>query len=216
MTKSQAVSQGRKFTQVIRGATAIFLRDGYAGASVDDIAQAAHVSKATLYSYFPDKSRMFHEAMQAEAARLNGSFTLDIPDDLPPRQAIPLMTAQIAEWLADPDRVRLYRVHVAEARRFAALSGSFHDRVLHIVHDAIRPYLVRWVQSGHLCIEDTRIAAQQLIALAGTGLMDSLLRDRENFPSGSDIQTISQSAAHLFLRAALPAQNELLLSAGSR
>ncbi|GGF55207.1 TetR family transcriptional regulator [Paracoccus acridae] len=216
MSKSQAVSQGRKFSQVIRGATAIFLRDGYAGASVDDIARAANVSKATLYSYFPDKSRMFQEAMRAEADRLDGGFTLDIPDDLHPRQAIPLMTARIAEWLADPDRVRLYRIHVAEARRFAALSANFHDRVLHIVHDAIRPYLVRWVQSGQLCIEDTRIAAEQLIALASAGLMDALLRDRQNFPSNSDIQAISQSAAHLFLKAALPAPAELLLSAGSR
>lgn len=28
----------------------VFFRDGYTGASVDDIAEAARVSKATLYS----------------------------------------------------------------------------------------------------------------------------------------------------------------------
>ena len=102
MTKSQSVSPGRKFDQVVRGAAAIFLRDGFAGASVDDIARAARVSKATLYSYFPDKSHMFQEAMRTETMRLDGSFALDIPADLDPGQAIPVIMAQIAEWLADP------------------------------------------------------------------------------------------------------------------
>lgn len=42
------VTRGRKFLQVIQGARAIFLRDGFAGATVDDIAREAGVSKATL------------------------------------------------------------------------------------------------------------------------------------------------------------------------
>ncbi len=50
------VKRGRKFDQVLQGAREIFMSDGFEGASVDDIARAAGVSKATLYSYFPDNS----------------------------------------------------------------------------------------------------------------------------------------------------------------
>ncbi len=46
----QDIRRGRKFEQVLAGARDIFLRDGFDGASVDDIARAAGVSKATLYS----------------------------------------------------------------------------------------------------------------------------------------------------------------------
>lgn len=214
MAKSQAVSQGRKFDQVVRGATAIFLRDGYAGASVDDIAEAAQVSKATLYSYFPDKPHMFQEAMRAETARLEGSFSLDIPADLDPRQAIPLITARIAEWLTDPAHVSLYRIHLAEAPRFGALSTSFHDKVVKILHDAIRPHLDRWVGTGQLWLDDTGTATEQLVALTGAGLMDSLLRGRKT-PAPD---AAAQSAARLFLRAALPPpqQPDLRRSAGRR
>ena len=44
------IKKGRKFDQVLDGAREIFLRDGFEGASVDEIARAAGVSKATLYS----------------------------------------------------------------------------------------------------------------------------------------------------------------------
>ncbi|MEL6597866.1 MAG: helix-turn-helix domain-containing protein, partial [Pseudomonadota bacterium] len=55
------IKRGRKFDQVLDGARKIFMSDGYEGASVDDIAKAAEVSKATLYSYFPDKRLLFME-----------------------------------------------------------------------------------------------------------------------------------------------------------
>ena len=45
------------------------MRDGFEGANVDDIARAAGVSKATLYSYFPDKSHMFMAVLTNECAR---------------------------------------------------------------------------------------------------------------------------------------------------
>lgn len=49
------IKKGRKFDQVLEGARVVFMRDGFEGASVDDIAREAGVSKATLYSYVPDK-----------------------------------------------------------------------------------------------------------------------------------------------------------------
>ena len=69
MTETAAIVRtGRKFDQVIAGARAVFLADGFEGASVDDIAKAAGVSKATLYSYFPDKRLLFLEVARTECS----------------------------------------------------------------------------------------------------------------------------------------------------
>ena len=73
MSKALPIARGRKFQQVLEGARAIFLRDGFEGASVDDIAREAGVSKATLYSYFPDKRVMFIEVFRSELAREAGA-----------------------------------------------------------------------------------------------------------------------------------------------
>ena len=40
-TETAAVRRGRKFDQVLEGAREVFLRDGFEGANVDDIARAA-------------------------------------------------------------------------------------------------------------------------------------------------------------------------------
>lgn len=202
MNYSQPVREGRKIHQVIRGAATIFLRDGYAGASVDDIARAAGVSKATLYSYFPHKGLMFQQAMQAEVAALD--FALDLKPGLDPDQGVPRIAAQIAAWLVDPHLVLLYRVHVAEASRFPALSESFHDTVMRVLQDSIRPWLDRWTRSGSLDIEDTGMALRQLIALAGAALRDDVLLGREQAATRSSVQGAADRAAALFLRAHSP------------
>src|SRR6266568_940065 len=47
---------------VIRdAATALFLKNGYLGTSMDEIAAAAGVSKQTVYTHFADKERLFTE-----------------------------------------------------------------------------------------------------------------------------------------------------------
>ena len=65
----QHIRKGRKFDQVLAGARAVFMADGFEGASVDEIARVAAVSKATLYSYFPDKRLLFMEVANAECQR---------------------------------------------------------------------------------------------------------------------------------------------------
>ncbi len=198
MPGTQSISQGRKFGQVVKGAAAIFLRDGYMGASVDDIAQAARVSKATLYSYFPDKGLMFQEAMRAEVARLR--FTLDIDPGAGPDQGIPRITVRIAAWMTDPLHVGLYRAHVAEATRFASLSKNFHGTQSRLLRDAIAPHLSRWAEGGLLAIEDANLAAEQLVALSGMGLREHMLLGKPR----AAIDAAAAQAAALFLRANAP------------
>ena len=71
MTQSaDIVRTGRKFEQVLEGAREIFMAEGFEGASVDEIAKAAGVSKATLYSYFPDKRLLFVEVVRAQCDRM--------------------------------------------------------------------------------------------------------------------------------------------------
>ncbi|WP_196053683.1 TetR/AcrR family transcriptional regulator [Paracoccus lichenicola] len=211
MMKSQSVTQGRKFGQVIKGAGAIFLRDGFAGASVDDIAQAARVSKATIYSYFPDKTLMFREAMRAEIARLEGTFTLDIDPGLPPQKAIAHIAVQAAEWMADPHRVSLCRVLLAEASRFADLALLFHDSLSRMLRDPVRAHLDRWVRAGLLAIDDTDLAARQLVGLSGAQCSLHLLGTPQA-ASVAAIRANARDAAALFLRAfpPVPRQDALM------
>ena len=201
MIDRQKVKTGRKLAQVSQGARDIFLRDGYSGASVDDIAGAAKVSKATLYSYFPDKRLMFEEAMQTEHQRLEAASPLSIDHTAEPAEAIPMLTRQIAEWLMSAEVVRLHRVHIAEAARFPAVALRYHEVMAKVLRNPLRSHLDRWVARGHLQIDDTALAADQLIRLAGAETQDmAMLSDRLDLQA-AQITRVADSAAQLFLSA---------------
>ena len=65
---------GAKRRQVMEGARTIFLSEGFDGASMNDIARAAGVSKGTLYAYFDSKEQLFEalirEGKKEQAERL--------------------------------------------------------------------------------------------------------------------------------------------------
>ena len=65
--------RGRKYDQVLEGARQVFMADGFEGASVDEIARVAEVSKATLYKYFADKRMLFMEVANNECQRQAGA-----------------------------------------------------------------------------------------------------------------------------------------------
>ena len=51
----------RKRRAILEAATARFLRNGYLGTSMDEIAADASVSKQTVYKHFDDKQSLFRE-----------------------------------------------------------------------------------------------------------------------------------------------------------
>ena len=172
----RAITRGRKFDQVRRGAAAIFLRDGYAGASVDDIARAGGVSKATLYTYFTDKSVMFHEVMRASAAELLADSPRPAPVDLPPaRHLAPLLRAML-DWLLSPDCLSLHRLAIAEAHRFPDCISDYVRQRDAAVLAPIRAQIDRWIAAGAIAPHDSARSAGNLAAmLAGAPVQQALL-----------------------------------------
>jgi AcrR family transcriptional regulator len=55
---------------ILMAATAIFLRYGFKKTSMDDVAQAAGVSRQGLYLYFDTKDLLFREALQYLVSRM--------------------------------------------------------------------------------------------------------------------------------------------------
>src|SRR6266568_423759 len=56
-----------KRRQILDGARKVFMDLGFDGASMNEIARSAGVSKGTLYVYFTDKNRLFEAIVEEEA-----------------------------------------------------------------------------------------------------------------------------------------------------
>ncbi|MGO4420407.1 TetR/AcrR family transcriptional regulator, partial [Streptomyces sp. MCAF7] len=76
--------QPAKRQAILEAAVAVFLSEGYTRASVDVIADEAHVSKQTVYNHFGDKQRLFLAAVENERERVAARFTPGPGRDLSP------------------------------------------------------------------------------------------------------------------------------------
>ena len=142
------IKKGRKFDQVIEGARDVFMRDGYEGASVDEIARAAGVSKATLYSYFPDKRLLFSEVARMECNR-QADEALDVIDmDAPPEAVLTEAARRILSFFLSDFGQQVYRICVAESHRFPEFGRRFYDSGPAMVRHRLSTVLSPYVESG--------------------------------------------------------------------
>ena len=126
MSEAESVARrGPKCAQVLEGARKVFMERGYEGASVDEIARAAGTSKATLYSYFPDKRQLFEAVMQTQCGR-TGEVMCGADADEPVETTLRRMAASFATFLFSPGAQEMFRVCIAEAGRFPELGAAFH------------------------------------------------------------------------------------------
>ena len=113
----------RKRRAIMEAATTVFLRSGYLGTSMDEIAALAEVSKQTVYKHFTDKERLFAEIILATIDRVGEPFyaginTLGDTDDLGE------LARRLIKIVLSPDVLALRRLVIGEAGRFPRLGRA--------------------------------------------------------------------------------------------
>ncbi len=126
MAADGEIRRGRKYDQVLDGARRVFLRDGFDGASVDDIAREAGVSKATLYSYFPDKRLLFTEICNRECRLQTEEAEAAMEYDAPVEALLTYAAERIAGFLMSDFGRNMFRLVVAEGQRFPEIGRAFY------------------------------------------------------------------------------------------
>jgi len=167
---AQKIRKGRKFAQVLDGAREIFLRTGFEGASVDDIARAAGVSKATLYSYFPDKRLLFMEVFRVECDRRTGAALDEIDFAAPAAEVLRRAGRHLLTSLLSDFNLAVFRICVAEAERFPELGRAFYESGPKPLRRQIAAFLTDAARRGEVEIADIDLAADQFVELCKADL----------------------------------------------
>ncbi|MBL3574840.1 TetR/AcrR family transcriptional regulator [Rhodovulum sulfidophilum] len=109
------IHKKRKFDQGLEGAREAFLRDGFKPASVAPILHRAGVSKASLYTGFPDKRLLFSEVMQRECDRLTGAARHEIDLSTPAETVLKTAPRHISSVLLSGFYQAVFRICAANA-----------------------------------------------------------------------------------------------------
>ena len=193
------IRRGRKFDQVLAGAREIFLRDGYEGASVDEIARAAGVSKATLYSYVPDKELLFMEVAKAECRRQADSAIAALDMDRPVREILCEVGRQLTCFITSEFGQRIFRICVAEADRFPQIGREFYDSGPKLVRERVMQLLRVAIDRHELVIDDLELAADQFAELCKADLFPRMVFHRETGFAPQEIDRVVDGAVETFL-----------------
>lgn len=193
------IRKGRKFAQVLEGARVIFLRDGFEGASVDDIAREAGVSKATLYAYFPDKRLLFIEVAKTECRRQAEEGAAQVNMDRPAADVLLDIARRVTAFATSDFGQRVFRICMAESDRFPAVAQAFWQSGPGLVREKIAGYLRHATARGDLAIDDPDLAADQLAALCKASLQDRLAFRLPPDTHPVDPEKVAREAVAMFL-----------------
>ncbi|MGY6411420.1 MAG: TetR/AcrR family transcriptional regulator [Alkalilacustris sp.] len=200
MTATQAqIRRGRKFDQVLEGARAVFLTAGYEAAGVDEIARRAGVSKATLYSYFPDKRLLFLEVVRVECARQADEAMAQIDLAAPPEVVLRLGARRIVEFYCSEFGRGVARLRASESERFPELGRQFYEAGPGLARARIGSYLQAACGQGQLRIADIPLAADQFVKLCEADLHDRITCGLQTRFSEAEIARVIDGAVDMFL-----------------
>ncbi len=193
------IKKGRKFEQVLNGARQVFMADGFEGASVDKIAKVAGVSKATLYSYFPDKRMLFTEVARTECQRQADQAVAEIDVSATPAVVLRDAGEHMIGFVLSEFGQRVYRICVGEADRFPELAREFYDSGPRVAKDVLATYLELAKQRGELDIDDIDLAACQFSELCKSDIFNKRVFGVQDSFTKDEIARIIDGAVEMFL-----------------
>jgi TetR/AcrR family transcriptional regulator, mexJK operon transcriptional repressor len=188
-----------KRQDIIEAATRVFLADGYGSASMDAIADAARVSKVTVYNHFGSKEALFVAVVNAVSDTLTAPLGMPEADDGPPETTLRRIGRQLVELLLSPLALSLYRVVVAETPKQPELGALFYNSGPGRSAAALGTWLERPAAAGVLSVPEPRRAAEQFLGMVCGHLHLRRLFDAQDTLDEAEIAAHVEAAVSCFL-----------------
>ncbi len=190
-----------KRRQILDGARAVFLSQGFDAASMGEIARAAGVSKGTLYVYFESKEELFEAIVHQQCeAQAEGLFDLG-SDQEDVETALTRLGIGFVTFLCQPDKASPLRTVIAIADRMPEIGKKFYETGPACGIAMLAAYIKRQVDAGILAVEDCEIAAAQFLDACQSTLFKPVLFNFSAPPSPERIEHVVKIAVRTFLAA---------------
>jgi len=189
--------------QLRQAAVAVFLEYGYDGATMEEIARAAGITKRTLYARYPDKRAVFLDVIPwalTRAVENNDAGTKVDHDDL--AAALTAIGRGAIKRSVDPDTVRLHRIVRNEIGRFPEFAVSAETLGWSRRQRQVMELLRRHQDAGTIEVDDIELAAEHFLALVE--VLPARLADFGVYRSRKQENRHLQHAVRLFLNGILP------------
>ena len=198
----------RKRRAILEAATEVFLKSGYLGTNMDEIAALSEVSKQTVYKHFSSKEALFIEivsTMTGAAGDRVQNQKLDLPEG-----------ADLAEYLYDyairqltvvltPRLMQLRRLVIGEVSRFPDLAKALYEGGPLRAMTALAGLFERLDARGLLKVGDPMTAASHFNWLVmSAAINQAMLLGDAGIPPPAELRKQAREGVRVFLAAYRP------------
>jgi TetR/AcrR family transcriptional regulator, mexJK operon transcriptional repressor len=201
----------RKRQAILRAARDLFLRRGYAGTSMDEVALIAEASKVTIYKHFSDKHTLFI-AVVTDAIDEAKAGSQSLVDKLGQSNDLELdlrdFARQHVALVTQPHLIQMRRMIIAEAHRFPDLARAWHRVGPERAHASLAGQIDKLVARGQLQVPDSLVAAQLLnYLILSVPLNEAMFTGRDKAYSRRYLNRYADEAVRVFLAAYGPGRS---------
>jgi TetR/AcrR family transcriptional repressor of mexJK operon len=195
----------RKRRAIVEAGTTLFLRSGYRGTSMDEIAALAGVSKQTVYKHFADKQSLFSEIVTStveEVAEPIHDEVLQLQDSGDVEADLRGLARQLLGQVMQPRILQLRRLVIGEAGRFPELGRTFYEQGPGRTIAALATVFERLVDRGVLQPGDPLLAAAHFNWLVmSIPLNRAMLLGEDEPPASAELNQYADAGVRAFLAA---------------
>lgn len=195
----------RKRKAILEAAATVFLRNGYLGTSMDEIAALARVSKQTVYKHFADKERLFIEIVTSTVNDVSDPVheeVLELADSGDVEADLRDLARRQLRRVMQPRLLALRRLVIGEATRFPELGRSFYERGPGRTITALATAFERLGARGLLQIDDPAIAAAHFNWLIMSApINEAMLLGHDEPPTPAELKRYADDGVRAFLAA---------------
>jgi AcrR family transcriptional regulator len=185
---------------IIDTAARLFIDQGYAATSLEQVAAAAGSGKQTLYRRFGSKTGLFHAVIARNTERLVQIAEAAAPTHADPVEALKDSCRLMLDFMLQPDMVSLHRILIAEALRFPELGEYVLETCMRPFDDLLKRQLAAAVQARQIAAKDLERTFTLMSGLmTGWPVQHSLL-GRQVFKTRAEHDAYFEDAWALFAR----------------
>ena len=198
----------RKRKAILKAGTTVFIRNGFLGASTDEIAALAGVSKQTVYKHFSDKKSLFTEIVTSTVNEVSEPVyneVLKLQDSGNVEADLRKLARRQLARVMQPRLLQLRRLVIGEAGRFPDLARRFYERGPERTVAALATTFTRLAKRGALQLADPQLAAAHFNWLImSIPLNQAMLLGDDHLPSPKDLDRYADAGVRVFLAAYTP------------
>ncbi len=183
---------------IIKGATAMFLKHGFNAVSMDKIAQAAPVSKATLYKYFAGKNDLLAAVIGELCTSLLQTMDELSMDSASVEHNLKKIAAAFVDLIFAEESLAIYRLVIAECYAFPELSRLVYESGPKNALMQLERYLEHINTHQHITIPDVAFAADAFFSLLKNDLHFQCLLGIKAPPSAEEKTLLITQAVNLY------------------